>query len=670
MKKVLLIVSAVFQWMAVYAQAPYSYNDNEGTAKAVTFNSGVDNNRIDVTFTKVTQGPVVTDGGWCYAMAWADFNNDNYPDLFVTNNDANNGQHNFLYMNNGSGTFSKITDSPVYSDGGSSYGCAAADFNNDGFTDLFVSNYNENNFLYTNNGDGTFTKITTGPVVTNGGKSVGAAFADYDRDGWLDLYVSNRNEPNFLYHNLGNGAFERITTGPIVTGSDNSGGCAWGDYDNDGWPDLVVANVGTANCLYHNNGNGTFTKITEGPVVTDVSNCTGASWGDCNNDGYLDLFIATGVLGMYNDLFYMNNGNGTFTKVTDSPLVNELTWSSGSAWGDYDKDGDLDLAVGGYDGHNRLFQNNGNGVFVKTTGNALVNDGSYVEGLAWADIDADGDLDIFTARNNYFSGNNAMYLNNGNENRWLKVKCLGTGSNSGAIGVKIRVYAHISGQAGSQYREITTQSGGGQGGENELIQFFGMGDALATDSITVWWTSGIVQHIAAVPTNQLVTINEPGTSYTLSGSITYPNGQLTGLSGVPVNLKNESGTIIGTSLTNAAGFYQFTGLVNGNYTLEINCGKTWGGVTASDVLLFKKHIANISYLQGIFLASGDVNGSGSLTASDVLLIKKRIASIVNSFPEGDWLFNNTPFTVNGSSITLDFNGLCFGDANGSYLPAR
>jgi len=628
------------------------------------------NDRDEVTFTKVLQGPVVSDGGWSYAMAWADFNDDGFADLFVTNNDANNGQHNFLYMNTGAGTFTKITNSPVYTDGGSSYGCSAADFNNDGHTDLFVSNYNENNFLYTNNGTGIFTKITQGPVVTDGGKSVGAAFADYDRDGWLDLYVCNRNQPNFLYHNLGNGTFEKITNGAIVTDNANSSGCSWGDYDKDGWPDLIVVNADSPNCLYHNNADGTFSKITEGAVVTDVSSCSGASWGDCNNDGFLDLFITTGVLGMYNDLFYMNNGDGTFTKITDSPLVNEVTWASGSAWGDYNKDGFLDLVVAGYDGPNRLYRNNGDGTFLKITGNALVNGGNYIEGLAWADIDGDGDLDIFTARNNYFGGNNALYLNDGNDNHWLRIEARGVVSNTGAIGAKISVYAQIDGQPVSQYREITTQSGGGQGGENELAQFFGMGDAAMADSIKIGWPDGTVQVTGPVAADQRVIITQPGTSYELSGNITYPNGTMTPLSGVAVKLKNALGSVIDETVTDATGNYHFTGLVDGDYSLEALTGKVWGGVTAADVLLYKKHIASISFLEGIFLASGDVNGSGGLTASDVLLVKKRIASFINSFPAGDWLFNDYPFTVNGSNVTLDFNGLCFGDANGSYIPFK
>jgi enediyne biosynthesis protein E4 len=443
----------------------------------------------EVTFTKITTGDLVNDGGWSYSMLWMDFNHDNFPDLYVTNNDSNNGQLNLLYMNNGDGTFTKITEGPVVNDGGSSYSCSAAEVNGDGNPDLFVANYNENNFLYFGNGDGTFEKVTTGPMVTNGGKSVGAAWADYNMDGWLDLYVANRDQQNFLYKGLGNGEFEKITTGAIVTDIANSSGCAWGDYDNDGYPDLYVANSGTVSNLYHNNGDETFTKVNEEPFITDVSSCAGASWGDCDNDGDLDLFVSTGQLGMYVNWFYLNDGDGTFTKVTDSPLVNEATWSSGSAWGDYDKDGDLDLAVGGYDGPNLLFKNDGAGNFEKVLNNSFVNNRNYTEGLAWADADNDGDLDIFTAKNNYFGGNNSFFLNDGNNNNWLKLKLEGDQlyHNIQALGAKVFVYATIFGQPVMQMREVATQTGGGQGGQNDVVQFFGLGDAAVVDSVIVRW---------------------------------------------------------------------------------------------------------------------------------------------------------------------------------------
>ena len=137
---------------------------------------------------------------------------------------------------------------------------------------------------------------------------------------------------------------------------------------------------------------------------------------------------------------------------------------------------------------------------------------------------------------------------------------------------------------------------------------------------------------------------------------------------IQLNLKNGAGTVVASATTNLTGSYSFSGIADGSYTIEAATAKPWGGVTASDVLLYKKHIASIAPLSGIFLASGDVNSSGSLSAADVLLIKKRIASMIGSFTSGDWLFNPLPVNVSGGNVVQGFNGLVYGDANGSYQP--
>ena len=460
------------------------------------------------SFTKITSGAIANDSGWCYGCCWADFNNDGYQDLFVVNNMAGN-KNNLLYMNNGNGTFTKVTTGPVVNDGGSSYGCTAADYDNDGYMDLFVANYNENNFLYHNNGNGSFTKITTGAIVNDGGNSTGCAWGDYDNDGFVDLFVCNRNQPNFLYHNNGNGTFTKITTGAIVTNNSNSGGCAWCDYDNDGYLDLYVANAGpAADFLYHNNGNGTFTQITNDPVVNDILHSSGGSWGDYNNDGYMDLFVSGGVIGSGVDRLFRNNGNGTFTKITSDPIVTYNHWAGGSSWGDFNNDGWLDMFDGGYDGINLLFVNNGNGTFTRIDTGIIVTDGNYKEGAGWCDYDNDGSLDLFVARNNYFGGNNCLYHNEGTANKWINIKCVGIVSNKSGIGAKLYLKAIINGSPVLQMREISSQTGGSISGQNSLNAFFGLGTTTIIDSLKIVWPSGTIDRYGQIQTNQFITAVE------------------------------------------------------------------------------------------------------------------------------------------------------------------
>jgi hypothetical protein len=165
-----------------------------------------------------------------------------------------------------------------------------------------------------------------------------------------------------------------------------------------------------------------------------------------------------------------------------------------------------------------------------------------------------------------------------------------------------------------------------------------------------------------------VTVNPCGVS--INGMVSYPNNSNTPLSNVTINLKNGDDSVVGTTITNASGIYSFSGVIPGNYSLNAVTVKPWGGVTATDVLLYSKHIVNIAHLSGIYLASGDVNLSGSLTATDLLLIKKRIATLINAFPSGNWLFDVSPFTVGIENVIQNFNGIIYGDANGSYIPAK
>src|SRR5262245_21079757 len=227
---------------------------------------------VDPTFTKITSSPVLLPGN-SGGVAWGDFNNDGYDDLFVASSPHS------VFTNRGDGTFARVTAGSIATDTGR--GSAVwGDYDNDGFLDLYSGNYG-NNYLYHNNGNGTFTRALTGGLGNATGNLYCGAWADYDRDGHLDLFVTSgfTKAVNSLFHNNGNGTFSRVTTGVLVQDiSQFSQGAAWGDYDNDGWPDLFVANARDYNAsgapqksfLYHNLGGGVFAKITNAVVSTNL----------------------------------------------------------------------------------------------------------------------------------------------------------------------------------------------------------------------------------------------------------------------------------------------------------------------------------------------------------------------------------------------------------------
>jgi hypothetical protein len=289
----------------------------------------------------------------------------------------------------------------------------------------------------------------------------------------------------------------------------------WGDYDNDGDLDLYVVNGFFslyANFLYRNDGKGNFTKINfAGSIVSDVEGSTGGSWGDYDNDGYLDLYVCNSVDNAANSLYH-NNGNGTFTKITTGDMVTDLGHSIGSSWVDYDNDGDLDLfVVNVFGSTNKLYRNNSDGTFTKMTSGAIVTDSNFSFGCGWADYDNDGDQDVFVTNGGISqTRNNFFYRNDGNQNQWLRIQCQGTVSNTSAIGAMIRVKATIAGKAVWQTQQISGQTG--FLGQNSLNPEFGLGNAAMIDSLVVQWPSGRKQVLTNVASNQFLKIVEESTT--------------------------------------------------------------------------------------------------------------------------------------------------------------
>ncbi|HUS37566.1 MAG TPA: FG-GAP-like repeat-containing protein [Verrucomicrobiae bacterium] len=483
---------------------------------------------IDPAFTKITAGRVVTDLEKSWSAAWGDYDNDGFIDLLVGNNARNS-----LHRNNGDGTFTKITSGRIVTDSTGDALASWGDYDNDGFLDIYVGNYWSSglkNALYHNDGNGSFTKIVTGPLVQDGPGVTGIGWGDYNNDGHLDLLVVNYENvnplyrTNTLYRNSGDGTFARMSVadvGTIVSYTAGSRAASWVDYDGDGDLDALVT-AAARNFFYRNNGNGTFTQLLR-PDIGDLDDTalrgSGASWFDYDNDGDLDVFLTGGGTSeLQHDAFYRND-NGKFVKLTTNqvgPVVSDGKTGFGSGAADYDNDGYVDLFVavpsltfsGQTGDNNLLYHNNGDGAFTRIITGSLVQDGAASGGGAWGDYNNDGFMDLVVANGNFAGAqNNFLYRNNGNTNHWIKLKLIGTTSNRGGVGAKVRVKATIRGQSFWQLR--VAHDGDGEFSQHDPRPNFGLGDAPVAETVRIEWLSGIVQELHNVPVNQILTVIEP-----------------------------------------------------------------------------------------------------------------------------------------------------------------
>ncbi len=490
-----------------------------------------------LTFTEVDNPFTVSLTSW--GASWVDVDGDLDLDLFVSRSGTAGG--NELFINNG-GTFSRITRQPFNED--NSIGHTWADYDNDGDLDLLT--VGNPSVLYRNDGNVVFTRIEDGvlaPSVSNRGWS--GAWGDIDNDGFVDIVIAHpagfigAPQENHLFRNEGAGAFARISDGPIVTGFDPYTVPSWSDYDLDGDLDLFIGsgpangNIAPDN-LYENDGTGTFTRITTDPIATDARDGQVMNWIDYDNDSDLDLFV-TNYTGINRSELYRND-EGTYVQVTTGSIVQD-TGGAGLAntWGDLDNDGDLDVFVttdaGGVD---RLYINNGDDTFTRVTDQPVGSGSTSRSGATLGDYDFDGDLDLAVTTPPPFPSQVRLYRNEAPAaNGWLKLNLVGVESNRAAIGAKVRATAMIGGETVTQFREVSAQNT--FNGQNALTVHFGLGDAENVDMLEITWPSGMVDTFNDVRRNAFFELMEGGsllavadepsapTAPTLALDAAYPN---------------------------------------------------------------------------------------------------------------------------------------------------
>lgn len=486
-----------------------------------------------VIFEASTSGPVTNQAADSRSVNIVDVNNDGWEDLFISNGPSG-GQDNMLFLNTGDGHFVVAPESDITQDQNPSDGASFSDIDNDGDLDCFVvSWYGAENLLYLNDGSGIFQLQPVSGITGVGTYSETASWGDFDNDGWVDLYITNStdfntNSPeikrNLLFKNQGGGQLLPLTGNTVVQDADISRSVNWVDYDNDNDLDLFVSNEeNQANTLYENTGNGNFEKVLDNPITLNNRSSTGSSWADIDNDKDLDLFVAN--YNQHNEL-YLNDGNGQFSVLQQSPITQDGGHSFGSTFGDIDNDGDLDLFVANGFGplsgvENFLYLNQGDGTFVKDENSIPDLSTQCSFGAAFGDVNNDGFLDLVVAnckRSGQSQVGNSLFINQGNDNHWLKVKLVGTTSNRSGIGAKVYLKTNINGQTQWQMRQISAQDG--YNCQNSLAAHFGLGTNNQIDSLIVEWPSGIINRISPEAVDTLLLIEEVA----VSGVITPPAG--------------------------------------------------------------------------------------------------------------------------------------------------
>lgn len=420
-------------------------------------------------------------GGLGQASAWADFNVDGRQDLIFTYLDFS-PPNVFVYANTG-GAFSDITfESGIADDRIRSV--AWADYDNDGLPDLIAGTINVGSppVLYKNVGLEMFEDVSDDAGITQGGGVINhTIWVDYNLDGHVDLFQANDGF-SFLYRNEGDGTFTEVSIESGLGVSMNTRAAVWFDFNNDGHPDLFLANIGS-NTLYVNNGNGTFSNVTDSaglggnPGWNSVSACT----GDYNRDGFIDLYI--GNISATRNALYRNNGDGTFTDVTENTGTEDVGDARTCAFVDFDADGHIDIFTTNHLNPNRLYRNLGNGDFTDVAPDVNLVSPIDVFSAPWGDYNNNATMDVFMI-GHLGAG---LFQNGGNENTNITIELVGNGITTNASAIGSRVY--VGDSLGIQNRAV---SGGRGNVEQDMLPVhFGIGTDTIAD-IMVEWTDGTI----------------------------------------------------------------------------------------------------------------------------------------------------------------------------------
>lgn len=457
-----------------------------------------------------------------------DFNNDGYLDVVLSSWALSEHMH--YCRNNGNGTFTDVSDSSGlgYLTGG--LNMMQTDYNNDGFKDIFVLRGawkgkfgNNPNSLLRNNGDGTFTDVTKESGLLSFHPTQTATWADFNNDGWLDVFIGNESSPAGganpceLYVNNRNGTFTEIAARAGCAFTEFVKGVTSGDYDNDGRTDIFISTLTGKKILLRNetvkNGPIKFTDVTQKAGLGNNLVRTFPTWfWDYDNDGWLDILVCgyefteplayyaaaealKAPLGNAGKIFlFRNRHDGTFEDVSSETGLNKIAFAMGANFGDIDNDGYLDFYLGTGNPKfkslipNKLFRNINGNHFMDVTTSARVGNLQKGHGISFADLDNDGDEDIYIEMGGAYTGDayeNSLYVNPGqNNNNWINILLEGTVSNRAAIGAKIKVSFNENGLRRSVYRDVNS---GGSFGSNPLRQHIGIGEATLIDSIEVVW---------------------------------------------------------------------------------------------------------------------------------------------------------------------------------------